>query len=41
MLLGGAGFVDGRLISISEPMWLGASADDAWTFVWIWDSSAN
>ena len=32
-LLRDAGFADGRLTSMSEPMWLGASADEAWTFV--------
>lgn len=32
-LLRDAGFADGRLTSFSEPMWLGASADEAWTFV--------
>lgn len=32
-LLRDAGFEDGRLTSICEPMWLGASADEAWTFV--------
>lgn len=32
-LLREAGFVDGRLTSISAPMWLGDSVEDAWAFV--------
>jgi SAM-dependent methyltransferase len=32
-LLCQSGFVDGRVTSITAPMWLGASADDAWSFV--------
>lgn len=32
-LLREAGFVDGHLTSISAPMWLGASVEDAWEFV--------
>jgi SAM-dependent methyltransferase len=32
-LLHEAGFVDGHLLSISAPMWLGRSADEAWAFV--------
>ena len=32
-MLRDAGFADARLTSISEPMWLGASAEEAWTFV--------
>ena len=31
-LLRDAGFADGRLTSISEPMWPGASVDEAWAF---------
>jgi SAM-dependent methyltransferase len=32
-LLREAGFRDGHMTSISAPMWLGGSADDAWAFV--------
>lgn len=32
-LLREAGFVDGHLTSIAEPMWLGASVESAWEFV--------
>jgi SAM-dependent methyltransferase len=32
-LLREAGFVDGHLTSISAPMWLGDSVEDAWAFV--------
>lgn len=32
-LLREAGFVDGQMTSISEPMWLGASAEEAWSFL--------
>ena len=32
-LLRDAGFVDGQLTSISAPMWLGASLQEAWSFV--------
>ena len=32
-LLRDAGLADGQVAAISEPMWLGASAEEAWTFV--------
>lgn len=32
-LLGDAGFVDGHLTAIDEPMWLGDTTDEAWEFV--------
>lgn len=32
-LLRDAGFAEGRVSAISEPMWLGASAEEAWAFV--------
>lgn len=32
-LLCDAGFVDGHMTSISEPMWLGGTAEEAWGFV--------
>ena len=32
-MLRDAGFVDEQLTSITEPMWVGANADDAWRFV--------
>lgn len=32
-LLGHAGYIDGQMTSITAPMWLGDSPDEAWTFV--------
>ncbi|MGQ0615673.1 MAG: class I SAM-dependent methyltransferase [Acidimicrobiia bacterium] len=32
-LLGAAGYVDGRMTSITAPMWLGDSPDEAWSFL--------
>ena len=31
--LRGAGFVDEQLLSLTEPMWIGADAEDAWAFI--------